>query len=181
MANYNITFSPTGGTKKAADILAKEIFNRCTDIDLCVPETDINYPVLTNDDACIMAVPSFGGRVPELNIERIRKFSGNGAKAILVCVYGNREYEDTLTELQDAAEEAGFCVAAAVSAVAEHSIARQFAKGRPDSDDENVLKGFAKQIKEKLDSKDYEIHTAIPGSHNTYKERAVLLAARSFC
>ena len=38
MANYNITFSPTGGTKKVADILAKEIFNSHTDIDLCIPE-----------------------------------------------------------------------------------------------------------------------------------------------
>ena len=38
MANYNITFSPTGGTKKVADILAKEIFNSHTDIDLCTPE-----------------------------------------------------------------------------------------------------------------------------------------------
>ena len=171
MANYNITFSPTGGTKKVADILAKEIFDSHTDIDLCIPEADINYLVLKNDDVCIIAVPSFGGRVPQLNIERIRKFSGNGAKAILVCVYGNRAYEDTLTELQDEAEKAGFCVISAVSAIAEHSIVRQFAKGRPDSDDENGLKGFAKQIKEKLDNKDYEMHTAIPGSHNTYKER----------
>lgn len=171
MANYNITFSPTGGTKKVADILAKEIFNSRTDIDLCIPEADLNYPVLTNDDVCIIAVPSFGGRVPELNVERIRKFSRNGARAILICVYGNREYEDTLTELQDETEKAGFCVIAAVSAIAEHSIARQFAKGRPDSDDEKVLKGFAKHIKEKLDNKYHEMHTAIPGSHNTYKER----------
>lgn len=171
MANYNITFSPTGGTKKVTNILAKEIFNICTDIDLCTQEVDINCPVLTNDDVCIIAVPSFGGRVPKLNIERIRKCSGNGAKAILVCVYGNREYEDTLTELQDEAEKAGFSIVAAVSAIAEHSIARQFAKGRPDNDDEKVLKGFAKQIKEKLDNKDYEMHIAIPGSHNTYKER----------
>ena len=171
MANYNITFSPTGGTKKVADILAKEMFNSCTDIDLCIPEADINYSVLKNDDVCIIATPSFGGRVSQLNVERIRKISGNGAKAILVCVYGNRAYEDTLTELQDEAEKTGFCIVGALSAIAEHSIARQFAKGRPDSDDEKVLKGFAKQIKEKLDNNDYEMHTTIPGSHNTYKER----------
>ena len=171
MANYTITFSPTGGTKKVADILAKEIFYNHKAVELCVREADINDLVLKNEDVCIIAVPSFGGRVPQLNIERIRKFSGNGAKAILVCVYGNREYEDTLTELQDEAEKAGFCIVGALSAIAEHSIARQFAKGRPDSEDEKTLKGFAKQIKEKLAHKDYELHTAIPGSHNTYKER----------
>lgn len=171
MANYNITFSPTGGTKKVADILSEEMFDGRTNVDLCTPEADINYPVLKDDDVCIIATPSFGGRVPEFNVERIRKISGNGAKAILVCVYGNREYEDTLTELQDEAEKAGFCVVAAVSAIAEHSIVRQFAKGRPDSDDEKVLKGFAKQIKEKIANKDYGMHTAILGRHHTYKER----------
>jgi len=171
MANYNITFSPTGGTRKVADLLANGIGGNWTNVELCVPETHISLPVLTNDDICIIAVPSFAGRVPELNTERIRLISGNGAKAILVCVYGNREYEDTLTELQDEAEKAGFCPIAAVSGVAEHSIARQFAKGRPDSSDEKVLKDFAKQIKGKLDSKDFEMHTAISGSHDTYKER----------
>ena len=171
MAKYKITFSPTGGTKTVADVLAIEMDDNWIDIDLCVAEADINIPELTCDDVCIIAVPSFGGRVPELNIERIRRIPGNGAKAILVCVYGNREYEDTLTELQDEAEKAGFCAVAAVSAIAEHSIARQFAKGRPDADDITVLKGFAKKIKEKLDNKDYEMYTDIPGSHHTYKDR----------
>lgn len=171
MANYNIIFSPTGGTKKVADIVAKEMGGEWKTVDLCVAEDGINIPVLTSDDVCVIAVPSFSGRVPLLNVERIRKFSGNGAKAILVCVYGNREFEDTLTELQDEAEKLGFCVVAAVSAIAEHSIVRQIASGRPDDNDALVLKDFAKQIKEKLDNKDFELHTTIPGSHNTYRER----------
>ncbi len=171
MANYTITFSPTGGTKKVADILANGIGGNFLNIDLCVAEKNLNIPTLTSEDVCILAVPSFGGRVPELNVERIRKLSGNGAKAILVCVYGNRAYEDTLTELQDEAEKAGFKCIAAVGGVAEHSIARQFAAGRPDSKDNEVLQNYAKQIKEKLENNDLKLHSTIPGSHNTYKER----------
>lgn len=171
MANYNITFSPTGGTKKVADILAKEIKGDWINIDLCVAESSLDIPTLTSEDVCLISVPSFGGRVPEINTERIRKLSGNCARAILVCVYGNREYEDTLTELEDEAEQAGFICIAAISAIAEHSIARQFAAGRPDEKDALILKSFARQINEKLDSKDFKLQNTIPGSHNTYKER----------
>ena len=79
---------------------------------------------------------------------------GNGARAILVCVYGNRAYEDTLVELRDTASRAGFTVIAAVAAVAEHSIARQYAAGRPDADDEAVLRNFAERIRRKIDNGD---------------------------
>ena len=35
MSSYNIYFSPTGGTKKVADILAKELFTEYVSVDLC--------------------------------------------------------------------------------------------------------------------------------------------------
>ncbi len=171
MANYNITFSPTGGTKKVSNILKCGIGGEWTDVNLCISEKFLELPNLSADDVCIIAVPSFGGRVPDIATDRIRRISANGAKAILVCVYGNREYEDTLTELFDEAGKCGFKPVAAVSAIAEHSIARQFAAGRPDADDETVLEAFAEKIREKLGRGDDEIHSTVPGEHNIYKER----------
>jgi hypothetical protein len=53
--------------------------------------------------------------VPAVASERISAIHGGGAKAILVCVYGNRAYEDTLVELRDIAENAGVQITAAVS------------------------------------------------------------------
>ena len=73
-------------------------------------------------------------------------------KCILVCVYGNRAYEDTLVEMEDAAKECGFHVVAAISAVAEHSIMPQYAAGRPNESDRMQLEKFAKQILEKTDA-----------------------------
>ena len=35
MSNYSIHFSPTGGTKKVADILAKALWEDYREIDLC--------------------------------------------------------------------------------------------------------------------------------------------------
>ncbi|MER8252765.1 ferredoxin, partial [Acinetobacter baumannii] len=77
-----------------------------------------------------------------------------GGRAILVCVYGNRAYEDTLVELQDITKQAGFRVIAAVSAIAEHSIVRQVAAGRPDKQDVHKLLEFAKEIQKKVSSGD---------------------------
>ena len=147
MANYKILFSPTGGTKKCTDLLAGGIAENWEEIDISLP-----CPVITvgEGDLCIAAVPSFGGRVPPLAAERLSMLNGCGAKAVLLCVYGNRAFEDTLAELQDLLESRSFVCIAAVAALAEHSIMRAFAAGRPDAADATILAGFAETIKDKL-------------------------------
>ncbi len=166
MGHYNIYFSPTGGTKKVADALANNLFDEYLNVDLC---RSIGAASLGAEDVCVVAVPSYGGRVPAIAVERLRQISANGAKAVLVCVYGNREWEDTLTELQDTLESCGFVCVAAVAAVAEHSIFRQFAAGRPDGEDLAQLADFAKKIRQRLESGQYG-PLGLAGSHHTYKE-----------
>ncbi len=165
---YNIYFSPTGGTKKVADILVDNLGGECREIDLC---REIESLTLQAEDVCLVSVPSFAGRVPQIAVERLKKITANGAKAILNCVYGNREWDDTLTELQDTLESCGFVCVAAVAAVAEHSIFRQFAAGRPDKDDAKELAEFARKIIAKLDSRVFGDLT-LAGSHGSYKELA---------
>ena len=85
---------------------------------------------------------------------------------ILVCVYGNRAYEDTLIELNDSAEKSGFRVIAGIAAIAEHSIAHQYATGRPDSADAEVLHSFAEKIIEKINGNPATLSAPkIPGNH----------------
>lgn len=166
MMNYNIYFSPTGGTKKVADILVKELGSNWQEIDLC---RDVAPVTMSAEDVCLISVPSYGGRVPGIALDRLKAISANGAKAVLVCVYGNRDWDDTLTELQDTLEGCGFVCAAAVAAVAEHSIFRQFAAGRPDEADAAQLAEFAGKIAGKLgDGVFGELN--LTGSHGTYKE-----------
>lgn len=150
MKIFEIIFSPTGGTEKVADILAEAWAEKTEKVDLSDYNVDFGEISVSEDDICIIAVPSFGGRVPEVAVERLEKIKGNNSKAVLVAVYGNREFEDTLIELEDTVVKAGFKVVAGISAIAEHSIARQFATNRPDNDDAKDLKVFVEQIKEKL-------------------------------
>lgn len=165
MSNYRITFSPTGGTAKTAEILASALADCWTHIDLLTPVPETNF---TADDVCLIAVPSFGGRIPTTSAERLQNIRANGARAILLCVYGNRAYEDTLSELQDVLESRGFRCIAAVAAIAEHSILREFGAGRPDADDCAELTGFAEKIRERL-ANPTDQPLIVPGNHSTYK------------
>lgn len=147
MSVYSIYFSPTGGTKTVADILTKE-FSNCIDIDLCTPVQNTKT-IFSENDLCCIAVPSFGGRVPATAAGRLKTLTGNHTSAVLIVVYGNRAYEDTLLELSDIVSECGFTPIAAVTAIAEHSIMHQFAAGRPDIDDIRMLTSFAERIVKK--------------------------------
>ncbi|OUP57072.1 4Fe-4S binding protein [Butyricicoccus pullicaecorum] len=158
-----IVFSPTGGTQRAAELLAEPFQPIAETIDLCAMHTDFSKTTLTSDDLCIVVVPSFAGRVPATAVERLRQMQGNGARAVLVAVYGNRAFEDTLVELQDVLTEQGFHCIAGVGALAEHSIARQFAAGRPDVQDAAVLADFGRKIADKLANNDDSIPT-FPGN-----------------
>ncbi len=144
-----IIFSPTGGTEKAAHIISRQWSNNVVKIDLSDSQIDFPKYEIDKEDMVLIAMPSFGGRAPAVAIERLKRISGNGAKCTLVCVYGNRAYEDTLVEMEDAAKECGFKIIAAIAAVAEHSIIPQYAANRPDASDEAQLADFADRILQK--------------------------------
>ena len=162
MCVYNLYFSPTGGTKKVMDALTKPL-GKIQEIDLSDNGRDNTIYAFHQEDVCFIGVPSFGGRVPQIALDRLREMRGNGAKAVLAAVYGNRDYEDTLLELKDTAEECGFFVIAAVTAVAEHSIVRAYGKGRPDAADQKELRGFSEKIEMLLRRADVPRLVNVPG------------------
>ena len=104
MKLYSIVFSPTGGTQKAASLLAGALEGEAVQVDLTDSKQDFHTVHLMRDDVAVIAVPSYAGRVPAVAVERLAMLNGCGARAVLVCVYGNRAYEDTLIELKDLAE-----------------------------------------------------------------------------
>lgn len=179
MKLYKICFSPTGGTNKVSDILASGLSDEVITIDLTEGKTDFSDISLEKNSIAIIAAPSYGGRLPGPAVQRLASIQGNHAKAIIVCVYGNRAYEDALIELQDTAKQANFHVLAAVAAVAEHSIARQFASGRPDTLDQKQLLKFDQEILSKINNDDLS-EPKVPGNR-PYKEKgaAGMIPART--
>ncbi len=152
MKYAQIIFSPTGGTKAAAEAVTARWDGPVETVDLCTPPGAPAEASFAPEDLALIAMPSYGGRVPALAAERLGKLQGNGAACVLLCVYGNRAYEDTLVEMADLAEGCGFRVIAGAAALAEHSIVRKIAAGRPDGADREVLGEMSGKILEKFRS-----------------------------
>ncbi|MDY4669179.1 MAG: EFR1 family ferrodoxin [Oliverpabstia sp.] len=167
MSVYSIYFSPTNSTKKIVNLVANEL-GSYQEIDLSKRE-DIFDQSFDKEDICIIGVPSYGGRVPSIALERMKNFRGNNAKAVLVVSYGNRAYEDTIRELAECVTDKGFCCIAAITAVAEHSIMHQFATGRPDEEDKKKLIEFSKKILDKVKNTSVYDELKLPGNY-PYRE-----------
>ena len=161
MKTYNIIFSPTGGTAKVASALMAN-WPEGETIDLS--DAAASFARSLGEDAlALVSMPSFGGLAPQLALDRLTRIQANGAKCALVAVYGNRAYEDTLIQMVDVAQQAGFQVIAAVSAVAEHSIVRAYAAGRPDGKDRSELGEFGARILQKAEAGDVS-PVEVPGN-----------------
>lgn len=145
MKLYALYFSPTGGTKNVLDIFCsawdcqKEYINLSDISKLGLSVT------FQENDICIVSVPSFSGRVPQFIIPILQNLQGNKTKAILICTYGNRAFDDTLLELKDTMEQSGFLCYCAIAAVTRHSVMPKYGAGRPDSSDIEEVKQFSVQ------------------------------------
>ena len=156
-------FSPTGGTKKVADAIAAGFSIPVVEMDLTRADSAVT---LGEKDALMAVLPVFAGRVPQISLERLSALKGNGQKAVAVVVYGNREFDDALLETRDALEANGFQVIAAAAFIAEHSMARSIAAGRPDPEDEALCRQFAADVMAKADD---AAPVRVPGN-TPYKE-----------
>ncbi len=154
-------FSPTGGTRKAAEIFCAEIARDVAAVDL---GTRTEFPETPAGDLTVLAAPVFGGRIPALTAGQIQKLNGTGKKAVTLAVYGNRAFEDALLELNETAAGAGFEIVASGALIAQHSIVPEVGKGRPDSQDAAGIRAFAQNVLAKLESGSRRPVT-VPGNH----------------
>ena len=143
MANYNVYFSPTSTTERVVKHMG-ESFGSMENIDLS--RRDMKNYEMEQGDFCIVGVPSFGGRVPGIANERLRKIKGDRTPVFLLVTYGGRAYEDTLMELKDVLEAQGFVCFGAAAMVAEHSIAHQIEAGRPSAQDYDEIDTFEHEV-----------------------------------
>lgn len=180
MKATQIVFSPTGGTQQVIDAVTSAWETHVNKIDLTNPKNGHPALDLSQEDIAAIAVPSYGGRVPALAAERLKRIDGNHARCVVICVYGNRAYEDTLLELRDIAEQRNFNVVAAISAIAEHSILHQYATGRPNQEDKDELRGFAGKVLEKIGSGNADMPGfQIPGNRPYKKAGGVGLVPKA--
>ena len=160
---YQITFSPTGRTQKAAEIIGNVWEEEKIRIDLTAQDFDGSGYEFTAEDLCIVAVGVYGGRMPAPAAQRLKTLKGNGASVIAVAAYGNRAIDDCLLELTDLLAEQGFRCRSGIAAVVEHSMMPRFGAGRPDTQDVQELTDFARKIKAGLENDTLPEQVTVPG------------------
>lgn len=172
-----VYFSPTHTTKKILEGISQGIPTESIEhFDLTLPEAGKGTVTSLDSELAIFGVPVYGGRVPLTALDRLQHFQGQDTPAVVVAVYGNREFEDALLELKDLAAASGFRPLAGGAFIGEHSFSREdlpIAEGRPDTADMDAAAIFGKQIAEKLkalsDPTDIR-EIDVPGN-SPYKER----------
>jgi len=132
-------------------------------------EKDIN---IDKDELVIIGFPVYAGRVPKPATETLKKIKGHGNSVVTIVVYGNRDYDDALLELNDIAKKQGLKIIASAAFIAEHSFDNTIATGRPDKNDLVIAENFADKIKDRF-VKHIDSKIKIKGNH-PYKKRGKL-------
>ena len=146
---HAIYFSPAMSTKKVVRAVASGISEQVVNYD--ITQGWKKEPVFSKNDIAVIGVPSYSGRVPKLASQYLSELSANNIPAIIICVYGNRAYEDTLIELKNICSESGFSVIGAGAFIARHSIFPNVAEGRPDPTDIEAARNFGQECLKKTE------------------------------
>ena len=151
---WAVYFSATDTTKKTvltiADEAARLLGAEREDYDFTPPGMRENGFAAGKDDLVIFGTPVYAGRVPNVLLKYLATIQGNGALAVPVVLFGNRNFDDGLIELRDILENTGFHTVAAAAFVGEHSFSKTLAAGRPDADDMKEALAFAGKVAEKV-------------------------------
>ena len=149
-----IYFSPTNTTKTVLESIAQGMsIENIEHINLTPPKAEIPDLDGAPYEMAIIGAPVYGGRVPLVAIDRLKGFKATGTPAVIVVLYGNREFEDALLELTNLATEAGFIPIAGGAFIGEHSFSNDktpIATGRPDQEDRKKAQEFGEAVIKKL-------------------------------
>lgn len=151
---FAMYFSATGTTQKVVEAIAghiSEAINIPLHIfDFTTKKARKTPQEFTAEDIVVFGMPVIAGRVPNLMLEYLNTIRGNGALAIPIVLFGNRNYDDALIELRNILSSNGFTPIAAGAFVGEHSFSDTLAQGRPDKEDMETVYLFANKITDKI-------------------------------
>lgn len=146
-------FSPTGTSRAVAQAVAEGTgltYGKAIDVTYTPLDSITTY---TANDLLIISVPVYGGLVAPLALERLENLRGNQTPAVLLTVYGNRDFEKAPAQLAEFLTQRGFIPVAAGAFVGEHSYSTSthpIAPGRPNTADLQEAKAFGQKVADKL-------------------------------
>lgn len=152
---WAVYFSPTGNTKKVITTMAKKAAGVLSvpmeTFDFTLPENREGVTSFESEDLVFFSTPVYAGRIPNKMLPYVQSvFEGNGAFAVPVSVFGNRNFDNGLIELRNELELHGFHTIAAAGIPTEHVFSNKLATGRPDADDLAKIAEFGEKVAKKV-------------------------------
>lgn len=157
---WGMYFTGTGTTEKVVTHIGKKIAEKLgveyEDYDFTLPKVRKVEKSFTEEDLVVFGTPVIAGRVPNLLLKYLDTLKGNGALAVPVVLYGNRNFDDALIELRNILKDKGMKPIAGGAFIGEHSFSKILGAGRPDAKDMEIASTFAENIFEKVTGKDFD-------------------------
>lgn len=161
-------FSPTQGTKKAAEILAEGLTQSPQYLDLTRRKFRKQVKVFKEQELLVAAAPVYGGQLPRIEEGLFTNLKGNHTPCVLMAAYGNRHYDDTLAQMKKILTDRGFICIGAIAPVIPHIFSDKLGTGRPDQKDQEQIRRFAVLIKKRLQEAQMQglKEITVPGNPN---------------
>ena len=167
-----VYFSATGTTKKVVTTIAKKLASELganySEYDFTpLSAREVAFTAL-EDSVVVFGTPVYAGRVPNVLLKYLATVVGNGALAVPIVSYGNRNYDDALMELRDILSDSGFLPVSAAAFASQHSFSEILAKGRPDKKDLDDAERFAVSVAKKIKQGDSVDVIEVKGTPKPY-------------
>lgn len=159
-------FSPTEGTKKAVQLLAQCLTQNPQYLDLTRRKLRREKKVFSERELLIAAAPVYGGQLPVLEDTLFSNLKGTQTPCVIMAAYGNRHYDDTLSQMKKILEERGFVCIGAIAPIIPHIYSDKLGAGRPNEQDEAIFKKFAVLIKKRIEEGEERgfVSVQVPGN-----------------
>lgn len=155
-------FSPTDGTRRAAQILASNLTQNPSWLDLTRRKLRKQTVEFSGKDLLVAASPVYGGQLPDVE-GLFTNLKGNNTPCIVMAAYGNRHYDDTLAQMKRILTERGFYCIGGIACVIPHIYSPELGANRPNEEDAKEIRRFAVMMKQRLEAGNFS-DTVFPGN-----------------
>lgn len=154
-----VYYSATGNTERVVTTIAQKIAGKLgvpmETYDYTLPGSRTEVKTYLPSELVIFGTPVYAGRVPNKMLPVVQNnFKGNGALAVPVVTFGNRNFDNGLIELRGELENNGFHTIAGAGFAVSHVFSDKIAPGRPDEKDKAAMAQFAEKVAEKVEKMD---------------------------
>lgn len=164
-----VWFSPAGGTRqitlRLAGALATVLGVPVREHEITPPSARQGVTEFAPDELAVFGSPTYAGRLPNKILPFFQEgFRGQGTPAVLAVSFGNRDFQDSLSDLSQALGGSGFVPVGAAAMVCRHVFSDKLAPGRPGPGDLEELDRFAAELAGKLSREEAPVPVTVPGN-----------------